>query len=190
MTTRTRYFVIASLLVLGVGLGTGLVAYYVGFPDQRVRAPGRPGRARVRPADATARRLRRRPRDHDLGAPPEAPPRPADAGRRPARIREPDRHQHRNRHRPRRRLPGARLATARHHGRRHGPRPRPVRRGEDRSADARARRARRGLQGQAPHRRDRRARRTSTGDTVVGTDPRASPWRSSSPASWPSAARS
>jgi len=32
MTTKTRYFVIASLLVIGVGLGTGLVAYYVGFP--------------------------------------------------------------------------------------------------------------------------------------------------------------
>src|SRR5919198_780101 len=32
MTTRTRYFVIVSLLVLGIGLGTGLVAYYVGFP--------------------------------------------------------------------------------------------------------------------------------------------------------------
>jgi hypothetical protein len=32
MTSRTRYFVIASLLVLTVGLGTGLVAYYVGVP--------------------------------------------------------------------------------------------------------------------------------------------------------------
>jgi hypothetical protein len=32
MTRRTRYFVIASLLVLTVGVGTGLVAYYVGFP--------------------------------------------------------------------------------------------------------------------------------------------------------------
>jgi hypothetical protein len=32
MTTRTRYFVITSLLVLFVGVGTGLVAYYVGFP--------------------------------------------------------------------------------------------------------------------------------------------------------------
>jgi len=32
MLHRTRYFVIASLLVLVVGLGTGLVAYYVGFP--------------------------------------------------------------------------------------------------------------------------------------------------------------
>lgn len=32
MTTKTRSFVIASLLVVFVGLGTGLVAYYVGFP--------------------------------------------------------------------------------------------------------------------------------------------------------------
>lgn len=32
MTRRTRYFVIASLLVLLVGVGTGLVAYYAGFP--------------------------------------------------------------------------------------------------------------------------------------------------------------
>src|SRR5262245_46902690 len=35
MTTRTRYFVVASLVVLGVGLSTGLVAYYVGFPGAR-----------------------------------------------------------------------------------------------------------------------------------------------------------
>ena len=32
MTSRTRYFVIVSLLVLAVGVGTGLVAYYVGIP--------------------------------------------------------------------------------------------------------------------------------------------------------------
>jgi hypothetical protein len=32
MTSRTRYFVVSSLLVLFVGLGSGLVAYYVGFP--------------------------------------------------------------------------------------------------------------------------------------------------------------
>jgi hypothetical protein len=32
MVNRTRYFVIASLLVLGVGLATGLVAFYMGFP--------------------------------------------------------------------------------------------------------------------------------------------------------------
>jgi hypothetical protein len=40
MTTRTRYFVIVSLLVTGVGLGSGLVAYYVGF---QARAVGRLG---------------------------------------------------------------------------------------------------------------------------------------------------
>ncbi len=32
MTAKTRYFVIASVLVLVVGLGTGLVAYFVGLP--------------------------------------------------------------------------------------------------------------------------------------------------------------
>jgi hypothetical protein len=32
MTVKTRYFVIVSLLIVFVGLGTGLVAYYVGFP--------------------------------------------------------------------------------------------------------------------------------------------------------------
>jgi hypothetical protein len=32
MTRKTRYFVIASLLVLSVGIGAGLVAYFVGFP--------------------------------------------------------------------------------------------------------------------------------------------------------------
>ena len=31
MTVKTRYFVVVSLLVLVVGLGTGLVAYYAGF---------------------------------------------------------------------------------------------------------------------------------------------------------------
>ena len=32
MTTKTRYFVILSLSILSVGVGTGLTAYYVGFP--------------------------------------------------------------------------------------------------------------------------------------------------------------
>jgi hypothetical protein len=32
MNRKTRYFVIASLLVLTVGIGTGMVAYFVGFP--------------------------------------------------------------------------------------------------------------------------------------------------------------
>lgn len=42
MTTRTRYFVIASLLVTGVGLSTGLVAYYVGFPAGAFQRQGGP----------------------------------------------------------------------------------------------------------------------------------------------------
>jgi hypothetical protein len=32
MNRKTRYFVIASLLVLGIGMGAGLVAYYIGVP--------------------------------------------------------------------------------------------------------------------------------------------------------------
>ena len=42
MNARTRYLVIVSLLVLAVGLGTGLVAYYVtSLPaDPAVRAGG------------------------------------------------------------------------------------------------------------------------------------------------------
>ena len=42
MTTKTRYFVIVSLLVLGVGFGTGLVAYYVGFPTSAFSRQGGP----------------------------------------------------------------------------------------------------------------------------------------------------
>ena len=42
MTTRTRNFVIVSLTVLGVGLGTGLVAYYVGFPAGALGRQGGP----------------------------------------------------------------------------------------------------------------------------------------------------
>jgi hypothetical protein len=53
MTARTRYFVIASLLVLGVGLGTGLVAYYVGFPAGAFSRAGGPGELQLVPRDAT-----------------------------------------------------------------------------------------------------------------------------------------
>jgi hypothetical protein len=42
MTTRTRNFVIVSLTVLSVGLGTGLVAYYVGFPAGALGRQGGP----------------------------------------------------------------------------------------------------------------------------------------------------
>src|SRR4029077_1317016 len=53
MTTRTRYFVIASLLVLGVGLSTGLVAYYVGLPAGAFANRGGPEELSYVPRDAT-----------------------------------------------------------------------------------------------------------------------------------------
>src|SRR4051794_38402750 len=52
MTTRTRYFVIVSLLVLGVGLGSGLVAYYVGFPARAAGQRGGPEELQFVPRDA------------------------------------------------------------------------------------------------------------------------------------------
>jgi hypothetical protein len=52
MTRRTRYFVIASLLVLTVGIGTGLVAYYVGFPTSAFSSFGGPAELRYVPRDA------------------------------------------------------------------------------------------------------------------------------------------
>ncbi len=53
MTSRTRNVVIASLLVVLVGLGTGLVAYYVGFPTSAFFADEGPDELRFVPADAT-----------------------------------------------------------------------------------------------------------------------------------------
>ena len=53
MTTKTRYFVIVSLLVLGVGLGTGLVAYYVGFPAGAFGRRGGPDELGYVPRDAS-----------------------------------------------------------------------------------------------------------------------------------------
>src|SRR5579859_4331021 len=53
MTARTRYFVIISLLMLGIGLGTGLVAYYVGFPAGALARAGGPEELRFVPRDAT-----------------------------------------------------------------------------------------------------------------------------------------
>ncbi len=52
MTTRTRYFVIASLLVLSVGVGSGLVAYYVGFPTSAFTTDGAAQELRYVPRDA------------------------------------------------------------------------------------------------------------------------------------------
>ena len=53
MTTKTRYFVIVSLLMLGVGLGTGLVAYYVGFPAGAFASRGGPDELGFIPRDAS-----------------------------------------------------------------------------------------------------------------------------------------
>jgi hypothetical protein len=52
MTTKTRYFVIISLLVLTVGLGTGLLAYYVGFPTSALSRAGGPDELQFVPNDA------------------------------------------------------------------------------------------------------------------------------------------
>jgi len=53
MTTKTRYFVIVSLLVLSVGMGTGLVAYYVGFPAGAQGRRGGPDELGYVPRDAS-----------------------------------------------------------------------------------------------------------------------------------------
>jgi hypothetical protein len=52
MVARTRYFVIASLLVLGVGFGTALVAYYVGFPAGAFSRTDGPEELRFVPREA------------------------------------------------------------------------------------------------------------------------------------------
>ena len=54
MTTRTRNFVIVSLAVLGIGLGTGIVAYYVAFPAGALGRQGGPDELAYVPRDATA----------------------------------------------------------------------------------------------------------------------------------------
>jgi hypothetical protein len=52
MTARTRYFVIASLLVLVVGLGTGAVVYYLGVPSLGLFARTGPAELRYLPRDS------------------------------------------------------------------------------------------------------------------------------------------
>jgi hypothetical protein len=53
MNTKTRYFVIVSLLVLTVGLGAGLVAYYAGFPMSALSRQGGPDELKFVPANAS-----------------------------------------------------------------------------------------------------------------------------------------
>jgi hypothetical protein len=52
MTARTRYFVIASLLVLVVGLGTGVVVYYLGVPSLGLLSRTGPAELRYLPRDS------------------------------------------------------------------------------------------------------------------------------------------
>lgn len=52
MTRSTRNFVIASLLVLGAGVGTGLVAYY-GIPTSAFTAAGGPDELKYLPSNST-----------------------------------------------------------------------------------------------------------------------------------------
>src|SRR5687768_9428052 len=52
MTARTRNFVIVSLVVLTVGLGTGLVAYYMGLPTGAFTRQGGPDELQFVPHDA------------------------------------------------------------------------------------------------------------------------------------------
>jgi hypothetical protein len=52
MTTRTRYFVIASLLTMGVGLGAGLLAYSLGFETSAFSRQGGPEELQFVPATA------------------------------------------------------------------------------------------------------------------------------------------
>jgi hypothetical protein len=53
MNTRTRYLVITSLLVLTVGLGTGLVAYYGGFPTSAFSQQAGPDELKFVPSNAS-----------------------------------------------------------------------------------------------------------------------------------------
>jgi hypothetical protein len=53
MTKKTRYFVLASVAVLGVGLTTGLVASYMGLPIQVFSQAAGPDELQYVPADAS-----------------------------------------------------------------------------------------------------------------------------------------
>lgn len=53
MTTKTRYFVIVSLLVLTVGVGTGLLAYYTGFATSAAGPAGGPKDLQFIPSNAS-----------------------------------------------------------------------------------------------------------------------------------------
>ncbi len=53
MTTKTRYFVVGSMLTLTIGLGVGLVAYSVGFSTSAFTREGGPAELQFVPANAS-----------------------------------------------------------------------------------------------------------------------------------------
>jgi hypothetical protein len=53
MTSKTRNFAVASLIVLGAGLGTGLFAYYTGFSTSAIAPTGGPDELKYLPSNAT-----------------------------------------------------------------------------------------------------------------------------------------
>ena len=53
MTSKTRNFAVASLVVLGAGLGTGLFAYYTGFSTSAFAPAGGPDELKYLPSNAT-----------------------------------------------------------------------------------------------------------------------------------------
>ena len=107
MTTKTRYFVIGSLLILAVGLGVGARRLLRGLSDQRLARRAAARRAAVHSANAAVvayadvhdimtSELRQKLRS--------ALPMKENGQQ---EFQNADRHQHRNRHRPRRRRPRA-----------------------------------------------------------------------------------
>lgn len=52
MTTKTRYFLVGSILTLAIGLGVGLVAYSMGFSTAAFAGQGGPEELRFVPANA------------------------------------------------------------------------------------------------------------------------------------------
>ena len=53
MTRKTRYFMGGSAAILVAGLGTGLVAYYVGFPAGAFQSQGGPADLQLVPRNVT-----------------------------------------------------------------------------------------------------------------------------------------
>ena len=98
MTKKTRNFVLVSGAILTIGLGTGLVASYLGLPGLAALQRGWPGRTAVRAAECGRRGLRERAGRDELGVPPAIPGAGAPIGG-ARRVRAEDRPEDRSGHR-------------------------------------------------------------------------------------------